>query len=105
MNMAKATIQSALILLVILFVMAVYGSIQLYYRSDRLDLIESQRARIVNLETKVMFLENNDWAFIIQQLPPIIQDELKAMNERIKQKKHRVYEATEQPIITEREKR
>lgn len=64
----------------------VYGGIQLYACSDRLDIVESQKAEIANLETKVVFLQNNDWALIIEQLPLIIQDELRAMNERIKQR-------------------
>lgn len=81
-----------------------YGGVQLYIRSDRLDIVESQKAEIANLETKVVFLQNNDWALIIEQLPPIIQDELRAMNERIKQRKHREYERFEQPLISEEER-
>ena len=91
------------ILFVLIFVtigsLAVYGGGQLYTRSDRLDLIESQRAKIANLETKICFLENTDYAMIIQQLPMIIQDDLAALNEKIKQDKHARYESTEQPII------
>ena len=91
------------ILFVLIFMiigfLAVYGGYQLYDRSDRIDLIESQRSRIESLETKVCFLENTDYAMIIQQLPMIIQDDLAALNEKIKQDKHARYEATEQPII------
>lgn len=84
-------------------ILAIYGSAQLYTRTDRLDLAESQKAKIINLETKIVFLENNDWAMAIQQLPPIVQDMLAALNEGIKQKKHREYERYEQPLLNEKE--
>lgn len=84
-------------------ILAVYGSCQLYTRTDRLDLAESQKAEIANLRTRLTFLQNNDWGHIIEQLPPIIQDELAAMNELIKQKKHREYERYEMPLLTEKE--
>jgi len=79
----------AFIVFICIVLLAFYGVCQLYTRDARLNLRESQRARIAQLETKVCFLENNDWAMIFQQLPPVVQGELKAMNEKIKQKKER----------------
>lgn len=85
--------------------LAIYGGCQLYTRTERLDLDSSQKAEIANLKTRLTFLQNNDWALIIEQLPSLIQDELAAMNERIKQKKHREYERFEQPMLTEKERK
>lgn len=92
-----------LLLLTTIGLLSSYGGYQLYTRSDQLDLAEARKARIANLETKIVFLENNDWAMAIQQLPPIVQDMLAALNEGIKQKKHREYERYEQSLLTEKE--
>jgi len=63
-----------------------------YLIMDGLDKIKSQRQAIVKLETKVMWLENgDDFLLAIEQLPPLIQAELKAMNELIKQGKNKQY--------------
>lgn len=93
------------LLSVVISFLSCYGARQLYTHTDRLDLAEFQKAKIANLETKIIFLENNDWTMAIQQLPPIVQDMLAALNEGIKQKKHREYERHEQPILAEKERR
>ena len=98
----EVTIWMLLLSSICFVLLAVYGSYQLYTRTDRLDLAESQKAEIANLRTRLTFLQNNDWALILEQLPPIIQDELAAMNERIKQRKHREYERYEMPLLKEK---
>lgn len=77
------------IIIYIIIMLAAYGACQLYDRKSRLALIENQRKEIVQLETKITFLENNDWALAVQQLSEIEQDELAALNEQLKQKKEK----------------
>lgn len=94
-----------LFIVVWMFLFAIYGGVQLYTCSDRLDLIESQRAKIINLELKVRELKriNNLIPILEQLLIPRQIDELEAGAERVRQKKCREYERYEQPLITEKE--
>jgi Na+-transporting methylmalonyl-CoA/oxaloacetate decarboxylase gamma subunit len=75
------------LIFVIIIIFAAYGAVQLYTRSSRFTLIENQRSKIAHLETKIMFLENNDFALAIQNMSEMEQDELKLRNEQIKQKR------------------
>lgn len=79
-----------LVFIVVMF-FASYGVTQLCTCSSRFTLIEAQRSEIANLETKIMFLENNDWALAIQNMSETKRYELKALNEQIKQKKYKKY--------------
>ena len=74
-----------------LFLLIIYGTWSLYTRESRLDLKEFRRSEIARLETKVMFLENTDWAHAIQQLPPEVQGDLALGNAMIKQGKERKF--------------
>lgn len=74
--------------------LAIHGAIQLYERPERLAKAEAQRKEIARLESKIVFLQNNDWALVIQNLPEIMQDELAAFNEVIKQNKEKWAAAT-----------
>ena len=85
----KATIQGAIIVMVVVFVMAVYGSVQLYFRADTLDLIESLQAENAELKDKVYWLRQaNAMSMILEQLlTPCQIDELKLGNAKIEQEK------------------
>lgn len=84
----KFTIGCAIYLIfIIIIIFATYGAVQLCTRSSRLTLIENQRSKIAYLETKIAFLENNDFALAIQNMSEMEQDELKLRNEQIKQKR------------------
>lgn len=75
------------LIFIIIIIFAAYGAVQLCTRSSRLTLIEEQRSKIDCLETKIVFLGNNDWALAIQNMSEMERDELKALNEQIKQKR------------------
>ena len=61
----------------------------IYIIHQRNNLIEIQKQEIARLETKIIFLENNDWALAVQNMPEMERYELKALNEQIKQKKYK----------------
>ena len=75
----------------IIFLLAIYGVCQLYDRTDRLDLAETQRAKLTNCELKVRELRRiNSLAPILEQLlNPCQIDELEAGAERIRQKRNK----------------
>lgn len=75
--------------LIVIMTFAAYGFVQLCTRSNRFTLIEIQKQEIARLETKIIFLENNDWALAVQNMPEMERYELKALNEQIKQKKYK----------------
>lgn len=104
--MKKVTVLSLISISVIIALFAIYGGCQLYTRSDRLDIVEAQKAEIANLELKVRELRRiNDLVLILEQILNSCQiDELKAANARVKLKKQREYERYEQPLITEKER-
>jgi hypothetical protein len=77
------------LIFIIIITLATYGAVQLCTRSNRLALIENQRVKIASLKTKITFLENNDWALAIQNMSELERDELKALNEQIKQRLHK----------------
>lgn len=87
--------------------LATYGGINLYIRTDRLDLAETQRVKLVNCELKVRELRQiNSLAPILEQLLTSCQvDELKAAGELSRQKKIKNYERYELPLLNEKERR
>ena len=92
-----------------IFLFAVYGGVQFSLRSERIEmarLVESQQAKIINLELKVRELRRiNSLIPILEQLLiPQQIDELEAGAERVRQKKQKEYERYEQPLITEKER-
>lgn len=95
--MAKATIKSALLVLVVILVMAVYVSIQLYYRSERLNLIESQQKKIATLKNKLYWSRRaNNFSLVLPKiLNPCELCELAAWNEALRQKIIREYNRRE----------
>lgn len=74
-------------LLMIIIFFAILNTI--YIIHQRNNLIEIQKQEIARLETKIIFLENNDWALAVQNMPEMERYELKALNEQIKQKKYK----------------
>lgn len=104
--MTKITVSSLCFISVIIALFAIYGGCQLYTRSDRLDIVEAQKAEIANLELKVRELRRiNNLVLILEQiLNPCQIDELKAANAQIEQKKWREYERYEIPILNEKER-
>lgn len=74
-------------LLMIIIFFAILNTI--YITHQRNNLIEIQKQEIARLETKIIFLENNDWALAVQNMPEMERYELKALNEQIKQKKYK----------------
>lgn len=69
--------------------LATYGSINLYTRTNRLDLVEAQRVELVNCELKIRELRqiNNLIPILEQLLNPCQIDELNAGAEVIRQNK------------------
>jgi len=94
-----AKLISAIIIssIVITAFFAAYGTVQLYTRSDRIELIETQQHKIDTLELKVYELRRvHDLTLILEQiLTPLQKLELEALNEAIKQGKIKAYKGKE----------
>jgi hypothetical protein len=103
--MVKLTMWVFFMLIAFGIMLATYGGVNLYFRTDRLDLAEAQRVELVNCELKVRDLR------LINSLIPILEqiltecqlDELGILSERIRQKRDKNYEAIEQPMLNEKE--
>jgi hypothetical protein len=87
--------------------LAVYGSILFYSRTDRLDFVEALRVETANCRLKVRELRRNDsLAPVLEQLlTPCQIDELEAGAEVIRQKRNKNSERHEMSLLDEKERK
>ena len=89
--MVKLTMWLFFMLIAFGVMLATYGGVNLFTRTDRLDFAEVQRVKLVNCELKVRELRRiNSLTPILEQLLTACQiDELEAGAERIRQKRNK----------------
>lgn len=105
--MAKLTMWFFFMLIALGIMLATYGGVNLYFRTDQLDFAEDQRVKLVNCELKVRELRQiHSLVPVLEQLlNPCQIDELAAGAERIRQKRNRNYERYELPLLNEKERK
>ena len=103
----ELTLYAILLGFVMVITLAIYGGTQLYYRSDRHQQIEDYRYIINDQKIKIAHLRNlNDYITAMEQVLTSQQlAELKALALMINRERHRKYEATEQSLLTEKERK
>ena len=79
----RIAISALMIFSIIVVIFATYGSIQLCTRSERLELVEIQKQKITELESRILWLEKIDEKCIeIVSMMEQILDPLQAEEEK-----------------------
>lgn len=81
---------------IVVLILAIYGSVCIYTGQEKFETIKIQQIEIAELKEKIHWLRQiNDLSIVLEQvLTPLQIDELKMLNERIRQDKYRIFKKT-----------